>query len=146
MISATNQACLFRAMINGWRDAQPTGDYSFIFAQSKHSTASAIAQAAALPQPAAVLDAGTKHGSGGFPNDMQAVDSTGVATAADSGEQLARRMALSIITLLFIPVPAFGLYLLLTAYKPQMGKVARIIIAVVGAFVIVMTIALLLTV
>lgn len=55
-------------------------------------------------------------------------------------------LALSIITLLFIPVPAFGLYLLLTAYKPQMGKVARIIIAVVGAFVIVMTIALLLTV
>jgi hypothetical protein len=106
MVSATNQACLFRAMINSWRDAQPTGDYSFIFAQSRHSTASAIAQAAALPQPTVVSGRGAKHGCGGFPNDKQAVDSTGVAIAEDSGEQLARRMALSMVHVAFAQQPS----------------------------------------
>eukprot|EP01043_Picozoa_sp_COSAG02_P018836 COSAG02_NODE_891_length_16139_cov_29.045885_5_plen_752_part_00 len=105
-ISATDQACLFRAMINGWRDAQPTGDYSFIFAQSKHSTASAIAQAAALPHPALLLGGSAKHGSGGFPNDKQVVDSTGVAVADESGELLARRMALSMLHVAFAQQPS----------------------------------------
>jgi len=48
---------------------------------------------------------------------------------------------LSLVTLLLLPIPAYGLYLVLSNAKPGMGKFVRIVIAIVGSFVIVMGLA-----
>ncbi len=50
-------------------------------------------------------------------------------------------IALSAITLLFLPVPIFGLYLLLGIYKPEISNLMRILIAIFGSLAIVMVIA-----
>eukprot|EP01050_Picozoa_sp_SAG11_P009683 SAG11_NODE_927_length_6519_cov_2.357788_5_plen_880_part_00 len=140
-LSGASEACLFRAMINGWRDAQPTGDYSFIFAQSPHA-ASALAMSAALPYPS--IGGGGGSGSGGFPDDRQVVDTTGVAVpdllvdnAAGGGGKatlsLARRMALALVNVAFgtQPCSAFTGPLLTSAAiindpKPSFSEPSRL--------------------
>eukprot|EP01052_Picozoa_sp_SAG31_P043756 SAG31_NODE_7395_length_1701_cov_1.344569_1_plen_541_part_01 len=108
-ISAATEACLFRAMINGMRDAQQTGDYSFIFAQSP-AESSAIAMGAALPHPSSLLVNGS-GGSGGFPDDHQLVDTTGVGVpdllvdVTDRVVSLAKRMALALVGVAFAAQP-----------------------------------------
>jgi len=47
----------------------------------------------------------------------------------------------SIGSLIFLPISIYGLFLLLRIYKPDMGKVVRIIIAIVAPIAIVMGIA-----
>ena len=112
-ISGATEACLFRAMINGWRDAQQTGDYSFIFAQSPANDSLALAMAAALPSPSPAL-VGGRVGSGGFPDDGQVLDTTGVAVRnllVDSNDtsgrlaSLAHRMALALVNVAFAKQP-----------------------------------------
>lgn len=50
-------------------------------------------------------------------------------------------LILSILSLIFIPLPAIGFYLLLGAYQPKMGNLARILISFVSAFLTVMAMA-----
>ena len=109
-ISAATEACLFRAMINGMRDAQQTGDYCFIFAQSP-AESSAIAMGAALPNPS-LLRVNGSGGSGGFPDDHQLVDTTGVgvpdllaANSTQGAASLAKRMALALTGVAFAAQP-----------------------------------------
>ena len=111
-LSGAAEACLFRAMINGMRDAQPTGDYSFIFAQSESaSSSSALALAAALPRASPKLDSRVKTA---FPDDGQVVDTTDVAvpdlaiSASSTGARsaaLGERMALALIHTAFAKQP-----------------------------------------
>ncbi len=48
---------------------------------------------------------------------------------------------LSVITLLLLPIPAYGLYLILGNTRPDMNKFIRILVAIFGSFIIVMGIA-----
>ncbi len=48
---------------------------------------------------------------------------------------------LSVITLLLLPIPAYGLYLILGNTRPDMNKIIRILIAIFASFIIVMGIA-----
>eukprot|EP01052_Picozoa_sp_SAG31_P003211 SAG31_NODE_122_length_23797_cov_39.343812_8_plen_341_part_00 len=135
-IAAADQACLFRAMINGWRDAQPVGDYAFLFVQespaNNRAIATAAAQSAALPRPAVAL--------GGAMDaifaDKQDVDTTGVAvtpsgTLADSmAHEVGYRLSLALMHVAFAKQPPSkysGPVLKSAAWKGKPQRIARLL-------------------
>jgi alpha-galactosidase len=121
VVSANTTACYFRAMINGWRDAMPVGDFAFLFAQTAvvdsgadglAAASVAIAQSNALPGHSTLLGNTTARASP-FQDTID-VDTTGMVTTADldmvdangRATVIALRFALALVHVAFAEQPA----------------------------------------
>lgn len=124
-LPASNTSCLLRALINGWRDATPVGDWAFVFAQTSAVGTSlrsltplgtALAQFNALPAPSRVL-VGNESGSSVYIDNLD-VDTTGMVPTVDLGfatgvkriSTIASRLALAVTHVAYAEQPpsAYG--------------------------------------